>query len=211
MSKHQGIERKALLDAFDRLGAVASDHSVIIDITVYGGSALMFSSNFRYATGEVHIAPLGEAKPEWFDDAVAEIAKDMGFAEGEDWLNDAVESHLSRLATKNDHWEFGTFPRTGEAAGLRVYVPTAEYMLALKLKAMRVLDPSKGDQEKNDIQKLLEVNSVQDVDAAMEILRKYFPTSTKHDDKRFLLRQLFHFNHERSDEYVPPVYPQRGF
>ena len=102
--------------------------------------------------------------------------------------------------------EYCTSPRAGDTAGLRVYVPTAEYMLALKLKAMRVLDPSKGEQETNDIQKLLRVNNIADMDAAMKILGKYFPMSAKHDDKRFLLQQLFSFEKEDGDA---PVYPAR--
>lgn len=201
------IDRKALLDAFDRLGAAAADNGTMIDITVYGGSALMFASNFRFATGDVDIAPLGEVRPDWFDAVVAQIAADLGFKEKENWLNDAVEFHLSRLATKDDHWEYGTFPRAGEQAGLRVYVPTAEYMLALKLKAMRVLDPSKGPQERNDIQKPLQVNDIRDIESAMGILGKYFPKSAKHDDKRFLLREMFSF--ERKDDDAP-VYPARS-
>lgn len=145
MAEYKDIDRKALLDAFDRLGQAAVENGAMIDIVVYRGSALMFASNFRFATGDVDIAPLGELKPDWFDEAVAVIAGDLGFKEEENWLNDAVAFHLSRLATRqDDHWEYGTFPRTGEKAGMRVYVPTAEYMLALKLKAMRVLDPVKG-------------------------------------------------------------------
>jgi hypothetical protein len=204
---NQDIDRKALLDAFDRLGAAAAEKGSVIDIIVYGGSALMFASNFRFATGDVDIAPLGEAKPDWFDDVVAQIAVDMGFEEGENWLNDAVNFHLSRLATKkDDHLEYGTFPRAGELVGLKVFVPTAEYMLALKLKAMRVLDPAKGSQERNDIQKLLQVNNVRDVESAMDILGKYFPMSAKHDDKRFLLKEMFSFDGKDDDA---PVYPAR--
>lgn len=207
--ENQDIDRKALLEAFDRLGAAAVEKGVMIDIVVYGGSALMFASNFRFATGDVDIAPLGETKPDWFDDIVARIAMDMGFDQGENWLNDAVNFHLSRLATKeDDHWEYGTFPRAGELAGLRVFVPTAEYMLALKLKAMRVLDPSKGSQERNDIQNLLRVNNVRDVESAIGVLKKYFPISAMHDDKRFLLRQMFSFDRKDDDA---PVYPARSF
>lgn len=209
MDGHKDIDRTMLLEAFDRLGMAAAENGTMIDIVVYGGSALMFASNFRFATGDVDIAPLGDDKPGWFDAAVTEIALDLGFKEGENWLNDAVAFHLSRLATREaDHWEYGTFPRSGEAAGLRVYVPTAEYMLALKLKAMRVLDPSKGEQEQSDIQKLLQVNEVSDIEAAMAILGKYFPMSVQHDDKRFLLKQLFSFDKEDADA---PVYPSRTF
>ncbi|MGI2035349.1 hypothetical protein ACRQ1B_23465 [Rhizobium panacihumi] len=80
-------------------------------------------------------------------------------------------------------------------------------MLALKLKAMRVLDPSKGEQEQNDIQNLLTVNKIADVDGAMDIMARYFPMSAGHNDKRFLLQRMFHFEREEDNA---PVYPSRG-
>jgi hypothetical protein len=48
-----------------------------------------------------------------------------------------------RFATyrATDHLEFGTFPRDGTPPGLVVSVPSGEYLLALKLKAARVMDP----------------------------------------------------------------------
>lgn len=80
-------------------------------------------------------------------------------------------------------------------------------MLALKLKAMRVLDPSKGELERRDIQNLLAVNKVADIDTAMDILAKYFPMAAGHDDKRFLLTQMFHFDRQEDNA---AVYPSRG-
>nr|WP_316653809.1 hypothetical protein [uncultured Gellertiella sp.] len=211
MAEKQDIDRTALLEAFDRLGSAAVDHGAMIDILVYGGSALMAASNFRFATADVDIAPLGDQKPAWFDEVVAGIADDLGFREKENWLNDAIDVHLSRLASLDrDHWCYGTFPRGGEVCGLRVYVPTADYMLALKLKAMRVLDPLKGPQEKEDIQNLLRVNRVVDIDGAMAILARYFPRSAGHDDKRFLLRHLFSFDVAERNAEDAPIYPARG-
>ena len=63
----------------------------------------------------------------------------------EHWLNDAVTFHLSQLADEaGDHVEFGTFPRDHSPPGLIVHVPTAPYMLALKLKAIRVNERKRG-------------------------------------------------------------------
>ena len=53
--------------------------------------------------------------------------------------------------------EFGTFPRDGTQPGLVVSVPTAEYLLALKLKAFRVMDPVRGEIERLDILNLMRV------------------------------------------------------
>ena len=204
------IDRDQLISAFDQLGHAAVAANTLIDVTVYGGSALMFASNFRFASGDVDIAPIKGDQPKWFSEAVAKIATELGYEEGEDWLNDAVGFHLSKLAEdEKDHFEYGTFPRTGETAGLRVFVPTADYMLALKLKAIRVNDVVKGDQERIDIQNLLQVNGVKNIDEAIGIMGRFFPVSAKGAEKqRFYLAQMFTFGEIAENA---PVYPVRAF
>ena len=130
----QNFDRHGLLDALDKIGGAAVAHGTRLDLAIYGGGALMLAGNFRFATEDVDIAEIA-IWPEWLDGVVADIASNNGWSA--DWLNDAVAFHLSPLAdAAADHVEFGTFPRTGPI-GLQVIVPTAEYMLALKLKAMR--------------------------------------------------------------------------
>lgn len=195
-----------LLTAFDRLGDLAISNGVRLDIAVYGGSALMLAGNFRYATEDVDIGPIGKPWPKWLESAVAEISAEMNLAD--DWLNDAVEFHLSSLADfAADHVEFGTFPRGGDATGLSVYVPTAEYMLAMKLKAMRITDPGKGPVEASDILNLMKVVGVNNIDGAMDVLARYYPKSAADSGKhRFLLRVLLN----RGAAENAPEYPARS-
>jgi hypothetical protein len=82
------FDRDALLDAFDRIGYAAVAARTKLQIAVYGGSALMLASNFRFATENVEIADIGQAWPQWLRDVVAVIAREKGWSE--DWLNDAV-------------------------------------------------------------------------------------------------------------------------
>lgn len=194
--------REALLDAFDRIGRAAAGHGVMLDLCVYGGSALMLASNFRYASEDVDIAPLDKPHPPWFDAEVAAIARERGWSA--DWLNDAAAFHLSPLASCSaDHREFGTFPR-GEEPGLRVSVPTAAYLPALKLKAMRIMEPRKGEKETADIQNLLRVVGVETVEGAIACLARFFPRSAADADRqRFLLRHIW--PEGTPDE--PPRYP----
>ena len=49
------FDRDALLDAFDRIARAAVDAGTKLQIAVYGGSALMLASNFRFATEDVDI------------------------------------------------------------------------------------------------------------------------------------------------------------
>jgi hypothetical protein len=99
---------------------------------------------------------------------------------------------LSALADRAaDHLEFGTFPRDSGAPGLTVQVPDAPYLLALKLKAIRINDPLRGDQERLDILNLMRVAGVDTVDEAIALLTRYFPNSGASAEKqRFLLKHM---------------------
>jgi hypothetical protein len=114
------FDRDQLLAALNEVGAAALAAGTRLDIAVFGGSALMLASNFRFSTEDVDIAEIGRPWPDWLSDVVDRIAKRNGWSGH--WLNDAVGTFLSPLARQEkDH------------AGLRVFVPTARYMLALKL------------------------------------------------------------------------------
>lgn len=184
------FDRDQLLAAFDRIGRAAARAGTRLEIAVYGGSALMLASNFRFATEDVDVARIEQPWPEWLAKEVASIAAERGWSEH--WLNDAVTFHLSRLADDaGDHVEFGTFPRDEGAPGLIVHVPTASYMLALKLKAIRVNEPKKGPQEGLDIVNLMNVLNLETADDALAVLARYFPRSAEDPDKlRFVLKYL---------------------
>jgi hypothetical protein len=162
-----------------------------LQIAVYGGSALMLASNFRFATEDVDIADIGQQWPVWLSDIVERIASQNNWAAT--WLNDAVTFHLSPLAQANrDLTAFGTFPRLAENVGLCVLLPTARYMLALKLKALRISDFGKGQQDMADVAHLLKVLNLTEIEQAIEILGEFFPNSASDADKqRFVLKRLF--------------------
>ncbi|GGE06597.1 hypothetical protein GCM10011390_27140 [Aureimonas endophytica] len=184
------FDRERILQAFDWLGREAIAAGQRLDIAVYGGSALMLASNFRYASEDVDVSLLGAAWPTWLRTAVDRIAEAFGLSQ--DWLNDAVEFHLSAFADRaSDHQEFGTFPRDDEEVGLTVFVPAADYMLAMKLKAMRIADPAKGEQEAADILNLMRVVGITTPEEALAVLAKFYPKSAAQPEKQlFLLRHL---------------------
>lgn len=126
----------------------------------------------------------------WLSEAVAAIAEQNGWSAT--WFNDAVTFHLSPLASHDrDHVAFGTFPRRNERVGLSVFIPTARYMLALKLKSLRISDFDKGAQDMSDTANLLKVLGLTEVEQAIEVLAEFFPRSAADADKqRFVLRRL---------------------
>ena len=195
--------RDALLDAFDQIGRAAVLAGTKLQIAVYGGSALMLASNFRFATQDVDVAELEHPLPHWLANVVDRIAKENGWQE--DWFNDGVVFHLSSLADRAiDHLEFGTFPRDGTPPGLVVSVPSAEYLLALKLKAARVLDPVRGETERLDILNLMQVVGISTAEEAIALLGRYFPVSAASSEKqRFLLENM-----SREGGNDAPKYPR---
>jgi hypothetical protein len=184
------FDRTALLEAFDQIGRAAAAAGTKLQVAVYGGSALMLASNFRFATEDVDVSELPKPLPIWLADVLREIAQTNGWSD--DWFNDGVVFHLSPLAGQaTDHLEFGTFPRDGSPPGLVVSVPSAEYLLALKLKAMRIADPVRGDTERLDILNLMRVVGVTSGDEAIALLGRYFPASAASAEKqRFLLKHM---------------------
>ena len=184
------FDREALLNAFDQIGRAAAEAGTKLQIAVYGGAALMLASNFRFATEDVDVSELERPLPAWLATVIENIAGQNGWQT--DWFNDGVAFYLSSLADRAfDHLEFGTFPRDGSAPGLVVSVPSAEYLLALKLKAMRVLDPVRGESERIDILNLMQIVGISSSEQAIALLGRYFPVSAASSEKqRFLLQNM---------------------
>jgi hypothetical protein len=199
------FDRDQLLAALNEIGAAAVAAGTRLDIAVFGGSALMLAGNFRFSTEDVDIAEIVRPWPEWLSDVAGRIAKRNGWSEH--WLNDAVSTFLSPLArSERDFVLLGTFPRATEHAGLRVFVPTARYMLALKLKALRVSKYNKGTTDIADVAALLGAIGINDANEAIAVLTEFFPNSPADVDKaRFVLRHIL------ATKGVPdaPRYPGR--
>ncbi len=195
--------RDALLDAFDQIGHAAASAGTKLQIAVDGGSTLMLASNFRFATEDVDVSQLEHPLPVWLAVVVDKIAEENGWQD--EWFNDGVAFHLSSLADHAlDHLEFGTFPRDDTPPGLVVSVPSAEYLLALKLKAARVTDPVRGETERLDILNLMKVVGISTAEEAIALLGRYFPVSAASSEKqRFLLNNM-----NREGGIDAPKYPR---
>jgi hypothetical protein len=201
----RAFNREKLLEAFDEIGRAAVAAGTRLEIAVYGGSALMLASNFRFATEDVDVSRLQQPWPEWLRTIIENLAQQNGWTE--DWFNDGVVFHLSALADPaEDHLEFGTFPRGPEEPGLMVYLPSARYLLALKLKAIRVNDPLRGEQERLDILNLMKVVGVSSAEEAIALWARYFPNSGASAEKqKFLLTYM-----KKDGAVDAPEYPRRS-
>jgi hypothetical protein len=85
-----------------------------------------------------------------------------------------------------------------------VSVPTAEYLLALKLKAFRIMDPLRGEADRLDILNLMRVVGIKTADEAVALLGKFFPLSAGSSEKqRFLFKNM-----DREGGADAPKYPR---
>jgi hypothetical protein len=163
MFSKEDIER-----GLTRLGTIALEQGKIIDIAVYGGSAIALAWGFRVATRDVDAVVQGD--PGFLRNAVKRVADEEGWPE--DWLNDGVKGFLSA----NQELELqGTYPSPQEP-GLRVYVPTAEYMLALKCMAMRT-EGIQGSQDIEDIRNLIRLTDMKTAREILDLVEKFYPRS----------------------------------
>jgi hypothetical protein len=160
-----------LHSALTDLGTRAFAQGKTVELAVYGGSALMLASNFRIASEDVDAVAATDQG--LIDQLAREIAVERGWAP--DWLNDGVRTYLSPNVDGlgQHHVLFRTYPDE-QRPGLRVFVPTAEYLLAMKLIAMR-LDPAGGSSDLGDILRLIEVVSIVDKRELQSFAEMFYP------------------------------------
>ena len=149
-----------------RLGEIAYNAEKIIDIAVYGGSAIALAWGFRVSTRDVDAVIHGE--PEFLRGAVKQVADEEDWPEN--WLNDGVKGFISA----NQELQLqGSYPSI-QNLGLRVYVPTAEYMLAMKCMAMRI-ESIEGAQDVEDIRELLQILDMKSAEQVLNLVEKFYP------------------------------------
>lgn len=158
--KRDDIERSLTL-----IGKLADRQGIIVDLAVYGGSAIALRWEFRRSTRDVDVIISGDRS--FMKKAVLSVAEEMGLPE--DWMNDAVKGFSSSNADHELYKEY-----LGEQGGLRVFVPKVEYLLAMKCMAMRV-DAPDGHNDIDDIKALVSVVGVKSKKDLCDIVEKYYP------------------------------------
>lgn len=197
-----------LHDAFMELGTRARHEGKVIDIAVYGGSALMLASNFRVTTRDVDA--VAEESQETLTRLAEEVARLRDWPI--DWLNDGVRTYLSPHVNglQEHHALLRTYPSEQEP-GLRVFVPTAEYLLARKLMAMRI-DPAGDKSDIADILNLLEVVGFKTENDVIDFAASFYPEA-KISARLYLgIRELWRAKDTHTQEgcHATPSYLGRG-
>lgn len=171
-----GLSRMQITHALRRLGVLAREQGVTLEISLYGGVVFTLVYSSRDATRDIDAV----VRPSEIARRLAlKVAKELGLPD--EWLNDQVKQFLAEKEAKRrlDEVDFGE--------GLRVSVPTAAYLLAMKLRACRPPLPGyPGDH--GDIRFLVRKIGVTSVKTAEAIHDKFFPHDVLSDAAREVVR-----------------------
>jgi hypothetical protein len=175
---YEPLAKARITQELRRLGELAQAEKLTLEVALYGEAVftLVYGSSDATKHVDAVVRPAKEAQR-----LAAVVAREQGLPT--DWLNDQVKQFLSpkeekrRLAGD----EFGP--------GLRVVVPTAAYLLALKLRACRPRLPGyAGDEE--DILFLLRKTKPKSVAAVERSYEKFFPGDALSERAGALVEQV---------------------
>lgn len=174
--------KKEIERALSMLGEIACRKNMLVDLAVYGGSALSVAFDIREATRDVDA--VFEKEKTFIREASIEVAEKMGL--DEDWINDAVKPYLSAL-NEDETVLFKSYPSESNV-GLRVFIPTPDYMLAMKCIDIRT---SPTDKDIDDVKNLISVCSIKSVDEALDVVNSFYPAKLIQPKTMFALEEIF--------------------
>ena len=160
---YESLSRNRIVQALRRLGVLAREQKVTLEISLYGGAVFALVYGSRDATKDVDalVRPSEIGKT-----LAAKVAAELSLPE--DWLNDDVKHFLAEKEAKR------SLPEGDFGEGIRIVIPTAAYLLAMKLRACRPPLPGfAGDYA--DIRFLVQKMGIRSAEEAEAIHDKFFP------------------------------------
>ncbi len=141
---------------FVALNDQLASRGVLGEIGLCGGAVMCLVFQARNSTKDVDAVfePTKEIR-----EAAAVVAQDFGMAE--DWLNDAAKGFFLSPPPQNDVMEL---------SNLRIWAPTADYMLAMKCVSARF-----DSHDRTDVEFLIRHLGLQSPAAVFEVICRYYP------------------------------------
>jgi len=176
------LDREQMRSLLGHLGQRLAQQGRLVEIALYGGSALALQFTWRDGSYDIDYQPMSMGNHALKQAAVA-MASEHGLSP--DWINDAVglnplpEKHRQTFAV------LGDFPPNNP--GLRVVTATPDYLLAMKIAAMR---SSAVSQDGRDIWHLWEELGLETADDAVSVFKKFFPSREIPQRTRLILEDM---------------------
>lgn len=173
------FDRNEIIKALTEVGEILHQRRKIGDIAIFGGSAMALQFDVAFVTHDVD-ALISSDHGDVMD-AVQEVGRRHGW--NSTWLNEGVSIYLSPEA-QGHLASFATFP-SPERVGLRVYVAKPEYLLALKLRALRI-----GSRDVDDAVSLARHLGLATTEDLAEVVRRNFPNEPLDARKQMILSEI---------------------
>ncbi len=166
------LDKPTIEDAFDAIAKLASQRGIVLDMAVYGGSCLVLASDIRMASEDVDAVYLNHE--EQARKIVDTITRANRLPEG--WMNQAAKQFAPPRGNPAPHLlEFRDYPRDGSALGLRIFTPTPEYLLAMKVLANRAPDDDKNLTDVTDAVALMKLTGINTFEKIVELMEQCYP------------------------------------
>jgi len=173
------LTREQILAALGALDQMLAERGVIGEVCLFGGAVMVLAFNARLATKDVDAL---------FQPAVLvrELAARVAAGTGlpTDWLNDGVKGFVSA----RHEVVSGNLPQFPH---LRLTMPTAEYLLAMKCLASRLGSGGGEADDTADIAYLIRELGLKSADAVLQIVTAYYPPDRVPVKAQFLVESLF--------------------
>jgi hypothetical protein len=175
---YKSLTKADILRALNRLGELAQAKGLTLEVALYGGAVFTVVYGSRESTKDVDaIVRPSEPARQW----ALQVAREQNLPG--DWLSDDVRRFLAANEAKRrlDPDEFGP--------GLTVSVPTAAYLLAMKVNACRPALPGyAGDQE--DILFLVRKLGLKTLGEVEDVYDQFFPRDELDDRRRLVIEAI---------------------
>jgi hypothetical protein len=165
------LDRKLIKELFLSLNGEMKKMRATGEIGLCGGAVMCLVFQAREATKDVDgiFEPTGEIRK-----AAARVGKKFGLPE--DWLNDAAKAYFLADPPRQEVLEL---------SNLRIWAPTADYMLAMKCLSAR-FDTS----DKDDVVFLIRHLELTKPAEVFRIVEKYYPNSKIPPKTQFLIEEV---------------------
>ena len=190
------LNKSDILKGLELLDAKARDAHITVDLAIYGGAALALAFDMRTATRDVDAVI--QSHHSFVRNAVREIAAEYDWPEN--WFNDGVKGFISTSEQLRLMQDF----QGSQHGGLRVHVPTPEYLLAMKCMAMRIDDPD-ASHDVADIKNLARLLHIETPEAFFDIIAQFYPSAKITPKTAFGVEEIA--VQLQNEQLKPPIAP----
>jgi hypothetical protein len=175
------LTKNDILRGLRKIDVKAKASGVLVDLAIYGGAALIIAFDVGHATRDVDAVVKGV--PDFLKNAAADVAEEEGWPH--DWLNDGVKGFVSSQEEMLLMEDFQASPE----GGLRIHVPSLEYLFAMKCMAMRP-EGIDGSHDISDIEALATKIGFKSPAEALSLIEEFYPSARIPPKVRFGVEEI---------------------